>query len=225
MAVSVAGAGGVSSLASRAACQWSGRRSSSCRAGVAGKRVSTSCRYAHGSTPSRWHVDVKPKNTGAVRPPAADRPLIGFSCAGDPLQLGLGRVVLDGLEPRLGRPHQPRPSCSVVPERFANRCRQPPAMSSSRTGRGEWRQHQSSANWFRKRRNRFAVYRPTRAGDRRVEIVFRKKNLEHGAWATLIPARAPVGRTRRINVRPSRGPEPSPPSDLHCPFRQPNEFS
>jgi hypothetical protein len=27
----------------------------SCPAGVVGKRVSTSCRYAHGSTPRRWH--------------------------------------------------------------------------------------------------------------------------------------------------------------------------
>jgi hypothetical protein len=33
-------------LTSRAACQWSGSRSLSCPAGVAGKRISTCCRYA-----------------------------------------------------------------------------------------------------------------------------------------------------------------------------------
>jgi hypothetical protein len=70
--VSVAGtAGGVAS-ARRVACQWSGRRSLSRPAGVVGKRVSTSCRYAHGSTPSRWHVDVKLKSTAAVCPPRGD---------------------------------------------------------------------------------------------------------------------------------------------------------
>jgi len=65
--VSVAGADGVAVLASRAACQRSGRRSPSCSAGVVGKRVSTSCRYAHGSTPNRWHEDVKLKSTAAAR--------------------------------------------------------------------------------------------------------------------------------------------------------------
>src|SRR5206468_9640118 len=70
--VSLADAGGVVTLASRAACQWSGSRSPSCPAGVVGKRVSTSCRYAHGSTPSRWHVDVKLKSTAAVWPPRGE---------------------------------------------------------------------------------------------------------------------------------------------------------
>ena len=55
------GAGGVAILAWRAACQWSGSRSPSCPASVTGKRISASCRYAQGSTPSRRHVDVKPK--------------------------------------------------------------------------------------------------------------------------------------------------------------------
>ena len=59
-------------MASRAGCQWSGSRSPSCPAGVAGKRVSTSCRYAHGSTPSRWQVDVKLKSTAAVWPPRGE---------------------------------------------------------------------------------------------------------------------------------------------------------
>src|SRR5262249_34968598 len=62
----LAGAGGIASLASRAACQWSGSRSPSCPAGLVGKRVSTSCRYVHGSTPGRWHVDVKLNGTAAV---------------------------------------------------------------------------------------------------------------------------------------------------------------
>jgi hypothetical protein len=34
--------------------------------GAAGKRVSTSRRYAHGSTPGRWHVDVKLMSTAGV---------------------------------------------------------------------------------------------------------------------------------------------------------------
>jgi hypothetical protein len=42
----------------RAARQASGSKAASSPVGVAGKRVSTSCRYAHGSTPCRWHVDV-----------------------------------------------------------------------------------------------------------------------------------------------------------------------
>src|SRR5260370_37416710 len=65
-------ADGVALWASRAAIQWSGRRSSSCPAGVVGMRVSTSCRPAHGSTPNRWHVDVKLKSTPAVWPPRGE---------------------------------------------------------------------------------------------------------------------------------------------------------
>ena len=45
--------GGITGLDLHAACQWSGRRSPSCPAGSVGKRVSTSCKYAHGSTPIR----------------------------------------------------------------------------------------------------------------------------------------------------------------------------
>jgi hypothetical protein len=58
--------------ATRAACQRSGSRASAWSAGVAGKRVSASCRYAHGSTPRRWHVEVKLKSTAAVCPPRGD---------------------------------------------------------------------------------------------------------------------------------------------------------
>ena len=43
-----------------------------------GKRVSTSCKYAHGSTPSRWHVDVKLKSTAAVWPPRGEPMLNQF---------------------------------------------------------------------------------------------------------------------------------------------------
>jgi hypothetical protein len=39
-------------VAVREACQWSSRRSLSCPAGVVERRVSTSFRYAHGSTPA-----------------------------------------------------------------------------------------------------------------------------------------------------------------------------
>src|SRR5262245_17059845 len=55
-----------------AACQRSGIKSGSRSAGGAGKRASTSCRYAHGSTPRRWQVDVKLKSTAAVSPPRGD---------------------------------------------------------------------------------------------------------------------------------------------------------
>jgi hypothetical protein len=50
---SIAGDGGIALWAWRAAFQRSGRRSPSCPAGVVGKRVSTSCGYAHGSMPRR----------------------------------------------------------------------------------------------------------------------------------------------------------------------------
>jgi hypothetical protein len=53
----------------RAVCQWSGSRSASCPTGVVGSRVRTSCKYAHGSTPRRWHVDLKLISTAAVWPP------------------------------------------------------------------------------------------------------------------------------------------------------------
>jgi hypothetical protein len=43
-----------------------------CPDGVVGKRVSTSRRYAHGSTPKRWQVDVKLKSTAAVWPPRGE---------------------------------------------------------------------------------------------------------------------------------------------------------
>jgi len=70
--VLVACASGVAVLAWRPACQRSGRRSPSCPASVVGNRVSTSCRYAHGSTPNRWHVEVKLKSTAAVWPPRGE---------------------------------------------------------------------------------------------------------------------------------------------------------
>src|SRR5262249_20298475 len=57
--LSATGAGGLAILDLHAACQWSGSRPPSCPTGVVGKSVSTSCRYAHGSTPRRWQVDVK----------------------------------------------------------------------------------------------------------------------------------------------------------------------
>jgi hypothetical protein len=43
----------------RDACHRSGSNSPSCPAGIVGKRVSMSCKYGHGSTPSRWYVGVK----------------------------------------------------------------------------------------------------------------------------------------------------------------------
>jgi hypothetical protein len=49
--ISAAGAGGFAVLAWRAACQWSGSRLPRCPPGVLGKRVSTSCRDAHGRGP------------------------------------------------------------------------------------------------------------------------------------------------------------------------------
>src|SRR5262249_1071400 len=70
--VSVADAGGHAISARRALCQSSGSRSPTGPAGVASKRVRTSCRYAHGSTPRRWHVDVKLKSTAAVCPPRGE---------------------------------------------------------------------------------------------------------------------------------------------------------
>src|ERR1700716_1571017 len=42
-----------------AACQRSGSRAGSCSGVVVGRRVRTSVKYAHGSTPSRRQVDVK----------------------------------------------------------------------------------------------------------------------------------------------------------------------
>src|SRR5262249_1264447 len=76
--VSSAGAGWITPLAWRVACQRSGRRSPSCPARVTDSRASTSCRYAHGSTPSRWHVDVKLNSTAAVWPPRGDPPVNQF---------------------------------------------------------------------------------------------------------------------------------------------------
>src|SRR5262249_13190624 len=67
-----AAAGGVATLAWPATCQWSGKRSPRCPVGIVGKRVSTSRRYAHGSTPRRWHVDVRLNSTAAVWPPRGD---------------------------------------------------------------------------------------------------------------------------------------------------------
>ena len=64
--------GGVADRDRCAACQRSGSNSSSCPVGVLGKRLSTSCRYDHGSTASRLHVEVKLISTAAVRPPCGE---------------------------------------------------------------------------------------------------------------------------------------------------------
>jgi hypothetical protein len=60
------------------------------------------CRYAHGSTPNRWHVDVKLKSTAAVWPPRGDRAVNQFfTASSNPLHLAFGHVVVDGQEARL----------------------------------------------------------------------------------------------------------------------------
>src|SRR5262245_57239239 len=56
----------------RAACQRSGSNAASSPAAIAGKRVRTSCRYAHGSMQRRWHVDAKLMSTAAVWPPRGE---------------------------------------------------------------------------------------------------------------------------------------------------------
>src|SRR5262245_25484072 len=63
---------GVAVWAWLATCQWSESKAASSTAGVIGKRVSTSCRYAQGSTPRRWQVDVKLMSTAAVCPLRGD---------------------------------------------------------------------------------------------------------------------------------------------------------
>ena len=66
-----AGADAVAVADGRAACQWSGKYALRSPAAV-GKRVKTSCSYAHGSTPRRRHVDAKLSSTAAVAPPRGE---------------------------------------------------------------------------------------------------------------------------------------------------------
>ena len=64
----LAGAGADGGTARRRFCKNSAR----CSVGVLGNRFNTSCRYAQGSTPRRWQVDMKLYKTAAVRPPFAE---------------------------------------------------------------------------------------------------------------------------------------------------------
>ncbi len=66
------GVGDGAGLARCSAFQRSGNSASSPPLAVVGKRVSTSCKYAHGSTSSRLHVEVKLIITAAIAPPCGE---------------------------------------------------------------------------------------------------------------------------------------------------------